>query len=258
MDATAQALIDAILADPEADAPRTALASRLEALSDPRGTFIRLQMVAARSRDAAERNRARREADALLDKHRALWARGIDGRVPFAKFLRGFVELIHIDGTDAVKSLTDLYKVAPIRMLVITSPATAIDQLARSAQLDRIVKLSLPKGGLIDAQVVALLSSPHVRRLKAIDLSFNDLGPAVLDALCNRSHLPSLVYANVVGNRFDDPVENAGTDPMTGELDLSGVLMPALGKQLEAKHGAQPWLHAPSQLRTFPPRDEDL
>lgn len=258
MDATAQALIDAILAAPEADAPRTALASRLEALSDPRGTFIRLQMQAARSPDAEERNRARREADALLAKHRPLWARGIDGRVPFAKFLRGFVELIHIDGADAARSLPELYKLAPIRMLVITNPAPAIDELARSSQLDRIVKLSLPKGGLSDAQVVRLLSSPHVRGLKAIDLSFNDLGPAVLDALCNRTHLPSLVYANVVGNRFDDPVEQAGTDPMTGELALSSVSLPPLGQRLEATHGSQPWLHAPSRLRTFPPRDEDL
>ncbi len=258
MDATALALIDAILADPEADAPRTALASRLEALSDPRGTFIRLQMVAARSRDASERNRARREADELLAKHRALWVRGIDGRVPFAKFLRGFVELIHIDGNDAAHSLADLYKLAPIRMLVITNPGPAIDKLARAPQLDRIVKLSLPKGGLTDAQAIALLSSPHVRRLKAIDLSFNDLGPAVLDALCNRGQLPALVFANVVGNKFDDPVEQAGTDAMTGDLDLSSVSLPALGKQLEAKHGTQPWLHAPSHLRTFPPRDEDL
>ncbi|MFO0982421.1 MAG: hypothetical protein U1E76_11915 [Planctomycetota bacterium] len=258
MDATAKSLIDAILADPEADAPRTALASRLEALSDPRGTFIRLQMIAARSPDTGERNRARREADGLLAKHRALWARDIDGRVPFAKFLRGFVELIHIDGVEAARSLADLYEVAPIRMLVVTDPARAIDALARSPQLDRIVKLSLPKGGLSDAQATQLLSSPHVRRLKAIDLSFNDLGPAVLDALCNRSHLPALVYANVIGNRFDDPVEQAGADPTTAELDLSSVSLPALGLALEAKYGLQPWLHAPTGLRTFPPRDEHL
>jgi uncharacterized protein (TIGR02996 family) len=258
MDATAQALIDAILADPDADAPRVALASRLEALSDPRGTFIRLQILAARSSDPDERNRARREADALLTKHRALWARGIDGRVPFAKFVRGFVELIHLDGADAVRSLADLYEVAPIRMLVITNPAPAIDELVRSPQLDRIVKLSLPKGGLSDAQVLKLLASPHVRRLTAIDLSFNDLGPGVLDALCNRSHLPALVYANVVGNRFDDPVENAGTDAFTARWDLRGVTLPPLGQQLETKHGSQPWLHALTQLRTFPPRDEDL
>jgi uncharacterized protein (TIGR02996 family) len=251
-------VVAAIIADPSDDAPRLELASRLEERADPRGTFIRLQMIAARSPDANERNRARREADAVLAEHGAQWARDLDGRVSFVKFLRGFVELVHIDGVDAVRSLADLYKVAPIRMLVITNPAPAIDELARSPQLDRIIKLSLCKGGLSEGQLRTLLASPHVRALKAIDVSFNDLGPGVLDALCDRSHLPSLIYANVVGNRFDDPVENAGTDAFTGQWDLGGVTLPALGQQLERKHGPQPWLHALTRLRTFPPRDEDL
>ena len=64
-------LHSAILADPAADAPRLALADLLDAAGDVRGRFIRLQMTAARSPDAAERNGARREADVLLETHRA-------------------------------------------------------------------------------------------------------------------------------------------------------------------------------------------
>src|SRR5215204_2984950 len=93
------ALFAAIIAHPGEDTPRRAYADWLDENGDPdRARFIRLQYEIEKLPPIGPKvSKAKKEADALLQKHGSEWDGGIRGLVGAFGFRRGFVESVQVD-----------------------------------------------------------------------------------------------------------------------------------------------------------------
>ena len=263
MSESRQALFQAVLDRPDDDAPRVRFAEFLDAQGDPYGAFIRAQLActhALRHRSDEEANELREKARELRYKHRTPeWTNGVERLGADPEFIRGFVDRIIVDARTYIDHAAELYRRAPIRQLVLTSVGDVVETIARDSRLSRISWLSVDgKPTIGDSGLATIAASPHLSNLKVLAVSHQGIGIAGLEALCASKQLPALVYANVVGNRFEDPIEGYGTDWMTGRIVADGIYLSPFGKELERKYGELAWLHGPSQLRHFPPYAEEF
>src|SRR5215469_11329163 len=111
---TDDAFVQAILANPEDDAPRLIFADWLDERGDPRGDFIRVQCQLARTTtdDPAKQALLRREYE-LLAEWEAVWARALIGRVRRWQFRRGFVEQVKLTCRQFLAEADTLFRLAP-------------------------------------------------------------------------------------------------------------------------------------------------
>jgi len=262
----ADPLFAAVLADPDSDEARLALARTLRERGDLQGQLIELQTKSLRERrkygPTPDYQRMHLRARELLRVHADDWTTSIRGLATHPILLRGLVEGVTIEANRFLAVAPALYKVAPIRQLVLLDTGDAITEIANSPYLAQLVSLifynrskSAPIG---DAGAKALAASPHVGRLERLGLDNNDLGAEGVDAIAGSKSLKNLIYVGLGGNRVPSPVETYGTDPMTGGVASSSCALDADGLALEAKYGRLAWLHAPSQLYNFPPDDSDF
>lgn len=253
------ALFQAVLDRPDEDAPRFAYAGYCDAQGDPYGEFIRAQLArtqALRHGSDEDASRAYDEAQKVRaqQKGTAAWSNGVEKLVKHLEFIRGFVDRVVIDARAYLEHTDELYRRAPIRQLVLTGVGDLAPTIAQDPRLSQIRWLSIDgKPTIGDAGLAAIAASPHLRGLRVLEVSFQGLSMAGLEALCASKQLPSLVYTNVAGNGFEDPIEGYGTDWMTGRIVPDGVYLSPFGKELEKKYGELAWLHGPSRLRHFPP-----
>lgn len=255
------ALFQAVLDRPGEDAPRLAYAAYCDAHGDPYGAFIRAQLAwthGLRHGSEGDAWHSHSEAQTILaqNKRGATWTNGVEKLVADARFLRGFVDKVFLDAQSYVDHADELFRRAPIRQLVLSNAGQLVTELVRDPRLIQISVLTLAgKPPIGDAGLEAIAASPYLRELRALNVADQSIGMAGLEALSASKTLPALVYVNLNGNRFEDPVEGYGTDWVTMRPDLNGAYLPPLGKQLEAKYGDLPWLYAPSRLHNFPPLD---
>ncbi len=254
--------LTAILSAPDDDAPRLALARQLDAAGDPRGVFILTQLKAATERK--ERGASRdywslvSTADAMLDRYGAVWKKDVAGLAKTPMFHRGFIEAVTIDARTFLARGLDLYRVAPIRSVTLTGAASVMPELAGSQLLRRLLHLGLQVNDIGDAGAVALAKSQQPINLRLLDLSFNGITRVGLDAVAGSPILGKLAFINLAGNPCGEPSETFSVDEMSGQLAPGTEELPELGKELEAKFGPLPWLHAPSRMRAYPPTIEDV
>jgi uncharacterized protein (TIGR02996 family) len=257
-----KALFQAVLDRPAEDAPRFAYAGYCDAQGDPYGAFIRAQLActeALHHGSVEEASRLREYARQLRYGHRTPeWTRGVEELGADPEFIRGFVDGVIISARNYLDHAEELYRRAPIRQLVLTQVGEFASTLARDPHLARITWLTIDgKPTIGDAGLEAIAASPYVRGLRVLDVPLQNIGMAGLKALCASKQLPALVYANLGGNRFEDPAEGYGADWATGRIVPESTYLRPLGKQLEQQYGDLPWLHGPSRLRHVPPhRDE--
>src|SRR5262249_26220823 len=140
---------------------------------------------------------------------------------------------------------------APIRHVAFTKPqegAFPIDALAASPLLARLDSIDVTSSGLVDDDIAKLASSPHLERLRYLDLSWIRLRGNAYEALAASATTRKVLVvvrsgydigAKLPGERFDD----TGQDDMTGAPVMGWTAMPPEGKALEAAHGYIPWLH---------------
>jgi uncharacterized protein (TIGR02996 family) len=95
-----QALLAAIRAAPDDDAPRLVYADRLMERGDPRGEMIVLQC-----RDARGDKIVHERLKALLDAHGAAWRAHLPPRVMSSDFVRGFVHRVALGNRGELLSL---------------------------------------------------------------------------------------------------------------------------------------------------------
>lgn len=266
MDDTRESLFANVLADPDADAPRLELARFLDAQADPQGELIRLQIENVKELrkygPTPDYRRMYLRTKELLSQHETEWTREVAQIAAHLSIARGFVEGVTLDAPRFFDAVPRLYKLAPIRKLVLVDAGPLAEKIAQSPLLDQIVSLIFynqskthPIG---DDGLRALAASPHVKRMKRLGLTSNDIGPTGLEALAESKRMPELIHVELGGNRIEPPFETYGTDNMTGLVNRQGIELPEAGRQLEAKYGQLAWLHGPSQLARFPPDDSDL
>jgi uncharacterized protein (TIGR02996 family) len=265
LDTEGKRLYDAVVAEPNEDAPRLAMAAYLDRQGDPWGIFIRAQLAltsAARRGAKAEAVLRRDEADQLRRQHEKGWMNGVDALVNLCTFNRGFVEEVSVYAQRYVPHADELFRRAPIRHLVLSDVGDRLAAILHNPHMGQLVSLYIgnrSRGHAIgDAGLMAIAACPYLSRLKVLEVPKQDIGMTGLEALCASKHLPSLLYVNLSGNHVDDPREGYGTDWATGEVERSGAYLPPLGYELEAKYGELPWLHGPSRLVNYPPWMEEL
>jgi len=164
------ALLGAILADPE-DTPRLALADWLEETGDPaRAEFIRVQCSLARMTDEDPRwsELARRERQ-LWDQHAAAWRAPLPRWArPKVVFRRGFPAGLDTTLTQWLKQSSSLRRQAPIESLRLDWDSAKLPALADSPTLGSIRAIAGWWFG--EAELPVLTASPHLGRLRALFL----------------------------------------------------------------------------------------
>lgn len=207
--------LDAVLADPDSDAPRCAYAG----LGGPRGEFIRTQLAIARELRAGDVPPVElfdREHH-LLTTHTPEWtAPLVEWGAKDAVFRRGFIERLSLSGRSFISLGRTLFDFLPLRGVRLVAVKWYLDELARADHLARLTRLDLSDNRIGPAGLATLLSSPHVGRLTHLNLSANDLDD---DSVSSLADLP-LRWLDVARNgltHFDSAVF-----PALESLDVSG------------------------------------
>ncbi len=256
-------LVAEVIHDPDSDEPRRRFAEWGVPRSDPQAELTQLQLA---GRDERRRNDLYAaatyglKAAALLEQHRQVWDSDVRAITTLPSvFYRGFVEHAFVDAPTFLSRAPELYAIAPIRAITFIDAGDHVDAIAASPHLARLVSVvfgrkSRPIG---DAGLRTFLASPYLGKLRLLSAPFNDIGGNGMEALC-AAHLPSLIYANLGNNRVDSPQEECAFDNISGLVNNNSISLPKLGRELEAKYGPQPWLHAPSLLSPYPPNEGDV
>jgi uncharacterized protein (TIGR02996 family) len=180
-------LLDAVLADPDADAPRLAYADWAEKQGDTaRADGIRQQLT-----ELGPDNRIKQDQNKDL-VHPVILSKLF---APFgAKDLvvrRGFVEGMSLSGRAFISLGGDILRLTPLREVRLVAVQPFTDELARCPHLARLRRLDLA-GNRIGARGVRELSeSAYLGGLRELGLSANDPG---------REGLARLVAAPWLGN----------------------------------------------------------
>jgi uncharacterized protein (TIGR02996 family) len=238
-----EAFLQAIIENPDDDAPRLVYADWLEERGDPRGEFIRVQCRLARLTPAdphyfdlyrrMEQLWAAHSETWLQPLHRALAERSLSLHalfyggmcVPCGPFFdRGFLEGVSM-AADHFLTLADvLFRLAPVRKAVLYGAHDHMSALVRSPYLARLRALGLrgqhndftssdfsenPPGPawfapIGDVGARVLAASPHLGGLTALDLGFNEVEDAGTQALAACPGLAGLTEFDLGLNRIGD------------------------------------------------------
>lgn len=143
MSAEERQLLDAVLAEPDADGPRLRYAEWCDRQGDPRGAFIREQL---RTPDAAP---------PAAVSHGALqcfspWsARDL-------VFRRGFVEGMSLAGRAFISLGAPLFRLTPLREVRLVAIAPFLDELERAPHVGQLRTLDLRGNGIEEAEIQPL------------------------------------------------------------------------------------------------------
>jgi uncharacterized protein (TIGR02996 family) len=188
-------LLDAVLADPDADEPRLRYADWFDSQGDERGEFIRLQ-IGAGSPD--------RERD-LLDAHVARWLAAF---APWSArdvvFRRGFAEAMSLAGRAFISISDGLFRTTPLRDVRLVAVAPYLDELARTPNLAKLDRLDLSGNWIGPDGLRELLTSPWLGQLRSLSLADNGLTAADVDQLLADPALAGLTDLDVSGNDLGD------------------------------------------------------
>jgi hypothetical protein len=262
---TKEQLVHAVIADPDADAPREAFAAWGVAHGDQQGELARIQLAEAHERrlgSPLEAHRRYLEAYDLIEQHEKEWAHEVLAIASQPQFFRGFVEVVTLDVPAFLSRAQDLYALAPVRGVIFVDAGPHMDALTASPQLSRLVYIKFynrsDAAPLADAGLRTLLASPHLGKLRVLQLGWNEITAEGVKALAASTLGRQLRYVSLGNNPTEDPSEQFGIDAITLEINRDSIWLPPFGQALEAKHGELPWLHAPSMFRMFPPDLHDV
>lgn len=240
------ALLNAVLRNPDDDAPRFAYADWCERQTDAptkaRAEFIRIQIEISRLTNEALDNGGayslRYRESKLLDAYRANWLATVNGLADDFVFYRGFVELASLSARDFLNKAVQLFAAAPVRHLDLENVTAAADELFASEHLKNIRSLRLDGCGLNDGHLQLLANSPNLSNLRWLSIKENRIGIGGAEALAASPHLKQLKFADFTGNPVD-PCEQVGIDSGA----VVATWMPDEGKNLESRFGFIQWLH---------------
>jgi uncharacterized protein (TIGR02996 family) len=248
------ALYAAIVADPNDEAPRRALAAYYDGRGDPRGEFIRLQLDNATREVAGTLTGAQIDRErTLLEAHGPAWAAPLADLITGYKFHRGFIGEVTLPLDRFLDAAPTLFSMAPIQHVNLTAPRTRLAELLGSRHLARLTSLSLSRLGLDDEDAKVIAQQEGMRTLRWLSLASNRIGRPGVEALAASPWLARLPYLNLFGNPCDPIPRPAGRD-LDGRVTF--VERPPLASELESRYGPRPWLANPEDPDAWPlPRD---
>jgi uncharacterized protein (TIGR02996 family) len=266
----AEALFQAILAEPEEDTPRLVYADWLEEQGGPqeqaRAEFIRVQIELAKSVDQGRRTKELRAREKVLWKdNREAWLLSLPEhlRKRNIRFHRGFFDELHmptrsweqhgealfgqnplyrlrLSGTvdrHAAGSLAVLPYLSRVRVLSLAGcqleePMKTLQILFGTPFLSGLTRLELCEAKFSSRELGVLVESPLLGRLRELDLARNDVGPRGTELLAGSAAVVNLRVLSLANN----PIDDSGGLALAGSPHLSALArLDLLGVQLGEK-----------------------
>ena len=219
-----RAFLDAVHADPSADAPRLIYADWLDENGEPeRAEFIRVQCeLASTDADDSERARAARRERMLWWSHGTAWRQHLPSTLRGCFFARGFPYPREIQlSPEAVLALDpDYLRYAPSwRVRMHLRAADRLDELASSAKLGSISELTLAIDGVDSAEVEELVDAPGLRHLFELTWTGQPVTNAHLRVIASSPHLAGLRGLGISFNL----IESAGAEIIAASRTLRSL-----------------------------------
>lgn len=185
--------IAAVVADPEADAPRLAYAQWLEGQGQTdRARLIHVQ---------CEREQLAAEEAELILRHGKEWGEPLRKLgVQQWTFRRGFPEDIRLNGRVYLENLSELNALTPVTRLGLSGLDDAVlSQCAASPSLQQLVAFDVgnPDGGYGISGLEALVRSPHLGKLRELSVHMKEIGRLGIEALAGAPFLKRLTHLSV-------------------------------------------------------------
>jgi uncharacterized protein (TIGR02996 family) len=254
-DADLRRLLDAVLAAPDADAPRLAYA---DALTDDKthARFIHQQCELARLPERHPRALyLRPRVSSALKFHLDEWSWELQRYARVRSFERGFPEEIEISGRDFAQHADAIARIAPVRKLYVRD---GLDALAACPGLRRIRHLHLEATHLPYLDMLA--RSEHAGELKSLQLGLADgsLSQKAAEALASSRMLASLRKLVIGSGKFDalavalgnatglPALDEVHIGPVERASSIAAFLRGPLASRLRIL-----WLHGPTEAETL-------
>jgi uncharacterized protein (TIGR02996 family) len=253
------ALIAAILANPDEDTPRLALADWLDEHGDPaRAEFIRVQCELARQfeaeadlpdsfgknlshggrwgmrwrpHDTEERLTLLRREEELLTAHADEWRKGLPQYADnvhtntFVQFRRGFVGAVMAALGPFMKSPAALWKHHPVESLMLANCDGAARLKIPACRALAAVRHLRLTGGPTPEAVAPLADCPHLSGVRWLDFNGCDVDEAVAQELARSPHLKPVALEVSCGGRRDTGLAALLNGPFASRL-----------RRLQARH----------------------
>jgi uncharacterized protein (TIGR02996 family) len=196
------ALLRAVIADPDDDAPRLIYADWLDEQGEcERAEFIRVQIaLVGMPMNDERRPELRRHERRLLRRFGKVWTGLLRPLVWGYGFRRGFVESITCNAEDFVSRGGDLFSVAPIQHLCLPNAHHCALPVSQCPYLNRPLSVSFSNTWLGDRDVYHLANSPFFGRLTSLSLEHNRIGAPGASHLARSPYLGSLDDLHLKGN----------------------------------------------------------
>jgi uncharacterized protein (TIGR02996 family) len=223
-----EALLRAIIDEPDDDTPRLVYADFLDEQGDhDRAEFIRVEcrldhLVRARPDRYPLEFRARdllcisdrlfkfeghldsqlEERDhELVALRGSAWADGLPDTVEYAGFRRGFVQEVGMSGRAFMTSAEELFARAPVRHVTFSrTPTARLPALTECPHLGRLRSASFAHKAIGPRGAEYLARCPHLARLEALDLTHCRIGDTGLAALASSPYLTRLSALDLWNN----------------------------------------------------------
>jgi uncharacterized protein (TIGR02996 family) len=250
LEADEHELYAAVVADPNDEAPRRALAAYYDGRGDPRGELIRIQLESAAKEAAGtlDGKLIRRERQ-LLAAHGRAWAAPLADLIAGYAFHRGFIGEVTLPVDRFLDVAPTLFAAAPIQHVNLTAPRTRWAELLRSQHLARLTSLALEDLGLDDSDAIVIAKSEALRALRWLSLANNRIGRSGVEALAASSWLASIVVLDLSNNPCD-PVPRPGGRDLDGRV--TAIDRPMVANELVSRYGPRLWLANPEDPDAWP------
>ena len=249
--------IQAILANPDDDAPRLVFADWLEERGDPWGEFIRVQCALAHEQSISGQRyhelyaRQSRLLHEHPEWHEPLHTLGISLASPSFSFRRGFIEYLDIDAHLFLYRGAALFQAAPLlRRVRLQKAAEHMRAWKTCSSLRRLISLEFGEDDIDAAGAQALADSPHLLRLTRLSFGSappsggyggNAVGDGGARAIAAAPALAQLTELDLSFNRIGD----AGARALAASPQLARLTLLDLGDNQIGEAGVQALIDSP-------------
>lgn len=240
-------LLRCVLEHPGSVGARRRLANYWRTVGDPRAELIERQLTAFDGLPIDTGWEILDEIDDLIKAHGREWAGPIAEVTPYFWFEFGLVYAVSVTGDQFLASAADLVRAAPIVALTLSAPLdlAAVSKVPQLAQIRRLNVV--PGTNVNDEALVEFAKSPHIRGLRAINLSGSNITERGCAALAQSPYLPDLVYVEFGENPCGS---SAGGIEVAGRHYLLG---PMAGPHLQKAHESAARSYDVGGLHEWPP-----
>ncbi len=186
-----ESFIAEIIANPDDDAARLIFADYLEEQGDPRAEMIRLQFeMADLSRWDPKRPKLRKRELALLKEYGGFGKTPIGVRPLGSR--GGFLDAVEVTVARFLRLHEQIFAQAPIREILLRSKSTRFGKLATCESMNRVRRLTLKGTQATDIQLVELLQSPSVAKLRGLEIRQTGHGHRLAEGIATSPNLAGL------------------------------------------------------------------